>query len=74
MINPPTSFKGKRLKIYYSTQVCDSPPTFVIFINDKKLVKDSYKRYLENQLREAFGFVGVPFRISFRERGEDKRK
>ncbi len=74
VINPPTSFKGKRLKIYYSTQVCDSPPTFVIFINDKKLVKDSYKRYLENQLREAFGFVGVPFRISFRERGEDKRK
>ncbi|MCI5824745.1 MAG: ribosome biogenesis GTPase Der [Candidatus Gastranaerophilales bacterium] len=74
VINPPTSFKGKRLKIYYSTQVCDSPPTFVIFINDKKLVKDSYKRYLENQLREAFGFIGVPFRISFRERGEDKRK
>lgn len=74
VINPPTSFKGKRLKIYYSTQVCDSPPTFVIFINDKKLVKDSYKKYLENQLREAFGFVGVPFRISFRERGEDKRK
>lgn len=74
VINPPTSFKGKRLKIYYSTQVCDSPPTFVIFINDKKLIKDSYKRYLENQLREAFGFIGVPFRISFRERGEDKRK
>ena len=74
VINPPTSFKGKRLKIYYSTQVCDSPPTFVIFINDNKLVKDSYKRYLENQLREAFGFIGVPFRISFRERGEDKRK
>ena len=74
VINPPTSFKGKRLKIYYSTQVCDSPPTFVIFINDKKLVKDSYRRYLENQLRETFGFYGVPFRISFRERGEDKRK
>lgn len=74
VINPPTSFKGKRLKIYYSTQVCDSPPTFVIFINDKKLVKDSYKRYLENQLRESFGFIGVPFRVSFRERGEDKRK
>lgn len=74
VINPPTSFKGKRLKIYYSTQVCDSPPTFVIFINDKKLVKDSYKRYIENQLRESFGFVGVPFRVSFRERGEDKRK
>lgn len=74
VINPPTSFKGKRLKIYYSTQVCDSPPTFVIFINDKKLVKDSYRRYLENQLRETFGFYGVPFRISFRERCEDKRK
>ena len=74
VINPPSSFKGKRLKIYYSTQVCDSPPTFVIFINDKKLVKDSYKRYLENQLRETFGFYGVPFRISFRERCEDKRK
>lgn len=74
VINPPSSFKGKRLKIYYSTQVCDSPPTFVIFINDKKLVKDSYRRYLENQLRETFGFYGVPFRISFRERCEDKRK
>ena len=74
VINPPVSFKGKRLKIYYSTQILDSPPTFIIFINDKKLIKDSYKRYLENQLREAFNFVGVPFRISFRERGEDKRK
>ena len=74
VINPPVSFKGKRLKIYYSTQILDSPPTFIIFINDKKLIKESYKRYLENQLREAFNFVGVPFRISFRERGEDKRK
>ena len=72
VINPPTSFKGKRLKIYYSTQVCDSPPTFVIFVNDKELMHFSYTRYIENQIREAFGFKGTPLRFIIRERKENK--
>lgn len=68
-LNPPTSFKGKRLKIYYVTQAKTQPPTFVLFVNNEELLKDSYKRYLENKLREAFGFFGTPIRISVRERG-----
>ena len=68
-LNPPTSFKGKRLKIYYITQAKTQPPTFVLFVNNEELLKDSYKRYLENKLREAFGFFGTPIRISVRERG-----
>jgi GTP-binding protein len=68
-LNPPTSFKGKRLKIYYMTQARVQPPTFVLFVNNEELLKDSYKRYLENKLREAFGFFGTPIRISVRERG-----
>lgn len=71
-LNPPTSFKGKRLKIYYVTQAKTQPPTFVLFVNSEELLKDSYKRYLENKLREAFGFFGTPIRISVRERGEKK--
>ncbi|MBE7713435.1 MAG: ribosome biogenesis GTPase Der [Cyanobacteria bacterium SIG26] len=71
-LNPPTSFKGKRLKIYYVTQAKTQPPTFVLFVNNEELLKDSYKRYLENKLREAFGFFGTPIRISVRERGEKK--
>ena len=68
-LNPPTSFKGKRLKIYYTTQAKTQPPTFVIFVNNEELLKDSYKRYLENKLREAFGFFGTPIRITIRNRG-----
>ncbi len=68
-LNPPTSFKGKRLKIYYITQAAIQPPTFVLFVNNEELLKDSYKRYLENKLREAFGFYGTPIRISVRQRG-----
>ena len=71
-LNPPTSFKGKRLKIYYVTQAKTQPPTFVLFVNNEELLKDNYKRYLENKLREAFGFFGTPIRISVRERGEKK--
>lgn len=71
-LNPPTSFKGKRLKIYYTTQVSAQPPTFVFFINNQELLKDNYKRYLENKLREAFGFFGNPIRLSARERKEKK--
>lgn len=67
---PPDSVKGKKLKIYYSVQTHCAPPTFVIFVNNEKLLKDSYKRYLENRLRESFGFKGTPIRIAIRERKE----
>ena len=72
-LNPPTSFKGKRLKVLYTTQAAIQPPTFVLFVNNEDLLKDSYKRYLENKLREAFGFFGTSIRISVRER-KDKKK
>ncbi len=72
-MNPPTSVKGKRLKVFYATQVKAAPPTFILFVNNEDLLKDSYKRYLENRLREAFGFIGTPIRISAREKqGKDK--
>lgn len=66
---PPTD-KGKRLKLYYITQAAVKPPTFVIFVNDKKLMHFSYLRYLENKIREAFGFRGTSLRIIVRERRE----
>lgn len=69
-MNPPSSVRGKRLKVLYTTQIKTAPPTFVLFINDEKLLKDHYKRYIENKLREAFGFIGTPIRISSRERQE----
>ncbi len=72
-LNPPSSFKGKRLKIYYTTQADIQPPTFILFVNDKELLKDSYKKYLENKLREGFGFFGTPIRISVRERKMKKQ-
>lgn len=64
----PPSDKGRRLKIYYMTQVSVKPPTFVLFVNDKRLMHFSYTRYLENKIREAFGFAGTPIRILTRER------
>ena len=64
----PPSDKGKRLKIFYMTQVSVKPPTFVIFVNDQELMHYSYKRYLENKLREAYGFKGTPIRFIIRER------
>ena len=69
---PPTD-KGRRLKIFYATQVSVKPPTFVIFVNDKKLMHYSYVRYLENKIREAFGFAGTPLRFIIRERDENKQ-
>lgn len=69
-INQPPSDKGKQLKIYYITQVSVKPPTFVMFVNDKTLMHFSYQRYLENQLREAFGFKGTPLHFITRERKE----
>jgi GTP-binding protein len=69
-LNPPSSVRGKFLKVYYTTQVKACPPTFVLFINSLDLIKDNYKRYLNKKLREAFGFFGTPIRISFRQKGE----
>lgn len=66
----PPSDKGKRLKLYYITQVAVKPPTFVIFVNDKELMHFSYIRYLENKIREAFGFNGTSVRFFVRERKE----
>ncbi len=68
----PPSDKGRRLKIYYMTQTTVKPPTFVIFCNDARLFHFSYQRYLENQLREVFGFRGTPIRIIIRERGDNE--
>lgn len=64
----PPSDKGKRLKIYYTTQAAVKPPTFVLFVNDKKLVHFSYLRYLENRIRDAFGFKGTSLKFIVRER------
>ncbi len=69
----PPSDKGKRLKLYYITQVSVKPPTFVIFVNDKELMHFSYTRYLENKIREAFGFRGTSLKFFIRER-KDKDK
>ena len=67
----PPSDKGKRLRIYYMTQVAVKPPTFVMFVNDKELTHFSYTQlYLENKIREAFGFRGTALRFINRERKE----
>lgn len=68
----PPSDKGKRLRLYYITQVAVKPPTFVIFVNDKQLMHFSYTRYIENQIRNAFGFKGTPLKFIIRERNEEK--
>lgn len=67
-LQQPPSDKGKRLKLFYITQVAVKPPTFVIFVNDKELMHFSYTRYLENKIREAFGFRGTALRFLIRER------
>ena len=67
----PPSDKGKKLKLFYITQASVAPPTFVIFVNDRELMHFSYTRYIENQIRENFGFRGTPIRFIIRERGED---
>ncbi len=71
-MNPPVSIRGKRLKLFYTTQVKTNPPAFVLFINNENFLKDNYVKYLENKLREAFGFKGTPIRISAKEKGEKK--
>ncbi len=70
----PPSKAGRRLKFYYATQAAVDPPTFVFFVNDPDLVHFSYKRYLENKLREHYGFLGTPLRLSFRRRRNPKSK
>jgi len=67
-MNPTPTDKGKRLKIYYATQVAVGPPTFVVFVNDPELMHFSYERFLENRIRDAFGFEGTPIKIFARER------
>ena len=69
--HPPPDKRGRGLKFYYATQPRTAPPTFVVFVNDPKMLHFGYRRYLENRLRDAFGFTGTPIRISFRGRGED---
>lgn len=69
-LNPPSSIKGKTLRVYYSTQAKNNPPTFVIFINNKDLIQDHYKRYLLKKLRENFGFKGTPIVVSYRQKGD----
>ncbi len=71
MQQPPTD-KGKRLKLFYITQVSVKPPTFVIFVNDKELMHFSYTRYIENRIRDAFGFRGTPLHFIIRERKENE--
>ena len=69
-LQQPPSDKGKRLKLFYMTQVSTKPPTFVLFVNKKELMHFSYQRYIENRIRDTFGFMGTPVRIFIRERKE----
>lgn len=71
-LQQPPSDKGRRLKLFYITQAAVKPPTFVIFVNDKNLMHFSYTRYIENKIREAFGFQGTPLKFIIRERKENK--
>lgn len=70
LMSPPPSDKGKRLKIYYISQVQDRPPKFLLSVNDRELMHFSYLRYIENQIRNNFDFTGVPFSFEIRQRGE----
>lgn len=71
-LNLPPTYKGKRLKIYFSKQVSKQPPTFNIQVNSKGLIHFSYERYLENKLREAFNFEGTPIILQFKNKGEEE--
>ena len=72
-LNSPPTDKGKRLKLFYMTQVAVVPPTFVIFVNDKKLMHFSYQRYIENKIRESFDFRGTSLKFIIRERSENDK-
>lgn len=71
LVPPPASKRGKRLKVYYATQVSSAPPTFILFVNDEKLLGPNYRVYLERKIREAFGFTGTPIRITARPKKRD---
>jgi GTP-binding protein len=73
VLQQPPSDKGRRLKLFYITQVAVKPPTFVIFVNDKELMHFSYTRYIENKIREAFGFEGTSLKFIIRQRDEEKK-
>jgi GTP-binding protein len=70
--HPPPHKGGKRLRFYYATQASVDPPTFVFFVNDSRLVHFSYQRYLENQIRQRYGYLGTPLKFVFRTRGEEQ--
>jgi GTP-binding protein len=70
-MSPPPAIKGKRLKLKYATQVSATPPTFVLFVNDTKMLKPTYTRYLEKKLRESFEFSGTPIVIKAKSGGEN---
>ena len=70
LMNQPATVKGKRLKLYYGTQVAVNPPKYLIFVNDKEIVHFSYQRYIENKIRESFEYKGTPIIIEFRNRSE----
>ncbi len=72
LVPPPSAKRGRRMKLYYTTQVSSSPPTFVLFVNEAKLMTQSYKTYLERKLRESFGFIGTPIRLVLREKKDTK--
>ena len=72
MRHAPPSHAGRQLKVNFASQVRTDPPTFLFHVNDTDLVHFSYKRYLENQIRERYGFLGTPLRLSFRPRGKDR--
>ena len=71
-LNLPPSYKGKRLKIYFSKQVSTCPPTFDIQVNSKGLIHFSYERYIENKIRESFDFEGTPIVLQFKNKGEEE--
>ena len=73
-ITPPPQERGKRFRIYYATQVSVKPPTFILFVNDEKLMHFSYKRFLENQIRQSFGFKGTPIHFIVRNKNDEKNK
>ena len=67
-VNPPKKHNGQVLKVYYATQVSSKPPTFILFVNDENCMHFSYKRYLQNRLRESFNFEGTPIKLILRKR------
>lgn len=73
LLRPPPSFKGKRLNLKFATQANSETPTIVLFVNDTNLLHFSYRRYLENRLRERFGFAGNPIRIVLRAGSPERR-